>query len=110
MTHQEYVQNRRNEIVAVSHLLRENKIDFLIAIRRLACLKHEVSEDGFDEEFTIFVLMEDDTDHMPEEDLRNICSKDWLDRCDRELNEIKEYYSSEISEGCRKLIKRFAPT
>jgi hypothetical protein len=80
------------------------------AARRLSALRFIVSEDGRDDDFDIFVLLDSETHHLPVGAERDVL---WapavLPKLGAELRRIEEGYRSEVLESCARLVARFGP-
>ena len=97
----------RGEITRTAHALRSRELPFLDGVRRLNALGHEVSLAGHDADFVIFLVVESDTDHIPNFGARAMCAQTWLDQCDNEVKEVEEFYGQEVDAACEKLVERF---
>lgn len=104
---EEYMLKMRKEVVETATSLINNNIDFLTGIREINSLRHQVSNDDFDQDFIVFVAIDSETDHMPDYKLRASCSRSWLEKCDKEIKEIKELNQKQVLEACTKLVDRF---
>jgi hypothetical protein len=104
---EEYMSAKRQEVVEMARDLLEGEIDFLSGVRGLSSLKHEVSDNDFDPDFTVFVAIDSETDHMSNSELRASCSELWLNKCDEEVKEVEELNREQVVEACKKLISRF---
>lgn len=88
--------------------LLSRRLPFLDGVRRLSALGHKVSRTGHDADFLIFVVVDSDTDHIPNVGARAMCAQTWLDRCDNEVKEVEEFYGQEVDAACKKLVERFS--
>jgi hypothetical protein len=104
---EEYMSAKRHEVVEKASSLIKRSIDFLAGVRDLKNLKYEVSDDDFDPDFMLFVAIDTETDHIPVGKLRDSCSVSWLEKCDNEIEKVKEFYHKQLVKACEKLISRF---
>lgn len=104
---EEYMHARRKDVVEVASALISGQIHFLEGVRALTSLCHEVTGLDFDEDFSIFVAIDSETDHLPSEKVRHRFSEAWLEKADKEVCEIKESYNTQVVEACQKLVARF---
>ncbi|ODR87945.1 hypothetical protein ABT47_10215 [Shewanella xiamenensis] len=79
----------------------------LEGVRRLAALSFGGENRNSDPDFSLFVAIDSETDHLPGEATRSSCSAAWLEKCDRELEEIEKYYGASINSACERLVARF---
>jgi hypothetical protein len=96
------------EITHAANALLSHQLPFLDGVRRLYAIGHEVSRTGHDADFAIFVVVDSDTDHIPDVGARAMCAQTWLDQCDSEVKEVEEFYGQEVDAACKKLIERFS--
>jgi Protein of unknown function (DUF2489) len=96
------------EIAHAASALLARQLPFLDGVRRLNALGHEVSRTGHDADFVIFVVVDSDTDHIPNVGARAMCAQTWLDQCDNEVKEVEEFYGKEVDAARKKLIERFS--
>lgn len=107
VSHEDYIAQLRLEVVSLARSLQASSSDFLYSVRRLSALRHEVCSDSFDADFSIFVVIDSSTDHLPSAQARSHCSVDWLKVSDEELNEVEFFYRPQVASACIKLIARF---
>lgn len=87
-------------------ILSENE-HYLSNVIKLNSLRFELGENEFDKDFVVFLTISSDTDHIPYGRNRENCSAKWLEKCDKELSEIKEHYRGEVEKSCKSIIERF---
>lgn len=104
---EEYMKAKRNEVVDLATSLLNDKVSFLEGIRALNSIRHQVSDQEFDDDFMLFVEIDSDTDHLPSLDMRANCSVSWLMKSDQEVLKLKELYNKQLKAACNKLILRF---
>lgn len=107
LSHEDYIQQLKNEVVCLAGALLEKNSDYLYAVRRLPALRHEICAEVSDADFNVFVVIDSSTDHLPSAQMRSFCSPDWLAKTDEELKEIGDFYQADLVESCTKLIERF---
>ena len=81
---------------------------YVDAARKMESLAREISSDGFDDDFIIFTAFGSETDHIPLAKIRDKCSREFLEKSDKELEKIKSFYQERIEASCLKLITRFS--
>jgi hypothetical protein len=76
------------------------------ASRLLASCSHSLREDR-NSEFTFFIAVESETDHLPVGEYRNQWAADSLKAKDEEINSIEEFYRRDAVAAATFLLKRF---
>lgn len=77
-------------------LLRE--FPFLDGVRQPNALGYLVSPKGHD--FLIFVVVDSETDRLPNTGARAFCAQSWLEQCDNEVKEVETFYGQTIDAAC----------
>jgi hypothetical protein len=57
--------------------------------------------------FFPIIAVDSETDHLPRGDMRNYCSKDFLERSDKEASEYLKDCSDNVIEACLQLLDKF---
>ena len=96
------------EAVLLAKSILADKGDYLRNVSKLNFLRFELGENEFDEDFIIFIEVSSETDHIPYSIARENCSTKWLEKCDNELSEVKDYYRNKIENSCNSIIGRFS--
>lgn len=104
------VLTSRQEVVHTAQALASGSLPFLDGIRRLDALRFEVSPLDHDPDFTLFVAIASQADHLPNEEVRHLCTPVWLQICDRDVRELEEFYRTQVESQCAKLVQRFSRT
>ena|SRR5579871_3618109 len=111
MTLDEESQKRnRKRVLVVAKDTLDGIVGIIEGSRMLFDLRHTVTEDSFDPDFNIFVLVASETDHLPIGEVRKYWAPDSLAQKDIEIKETEEFYRNDVKAGCRKLIQRFSGT
>jgi hypothetical protein len=97
-----------SEIATLAADLLDGTAPYLAAVRRLSSLRHAVADNGRDEDFMIFLVIDSETDHLPPEHARAYCAPAWLAKCDEETNAVEAFYRESVREACERLVQRFA--
>lgn len=96
------------EAVSLAKSVLADEGDYLNNVSKLNSLRFDLGNSEFDEDFLIFIEISSETDHMPLGNTRENCSAEWLEKCDKELSETKEYYRAKIERSCKSIIERFS--
>ena len=104
------VRAARSEVVRIAQALASGSLPFLHGIRRLDALRFDVSPLGHDPDFTLFVAIASQADHLPSEEVRHLCTAAWLQTCDRDTRELEEFYRAQVKSQCEQLAQRFSKT
>ena len=108
LSHEAYIEQQQAEAVHVAELLLVGNTDFLVAVRHLSGLRHEIGTSSSDEDFNIFLVIDSQTDHLPAGETKLPCSPEWLKKSALAVKDIEFFYHSELVAACNKLIKRFS--
>jgi hypothetical protein len=103
---EEYMANKKAEVVHVSKDLIENKLGIIEGVRKLSKLHHIVSKDVFDPDFLIFTAIDSETDHLPIRAVRKHWSLSALEMKDKEISEAEHLYKEQVIKACRNLISK----
>ncbi len=96
------------EAVSLAKSILADEGDYLKNVSKLNSLRFELGKNEFDEDFIIFIEVSSETDHIPYGTARENCSTQWLEKCNKELSEIKTYYRDKIEISCKSIIGRFS--
>lgn len=83
-----------------------NDTDLIEGCRKLTSLCEQVDE-GENEIFFPIVAIESETDHFPIGSMRERCSKEYLERADKEMAEYLREERSDIISSCKEIISFF---
>ena len=107
MRTEEYPIFIRGKIVAICEAMLREEIGIITGSRILKSLGFELFADH-DEDFSMFVAIDSETDHLPVDFERRNWSIEALERKDKEIENYEASAKADAFETCRKLIKRFA--
>ncbi len=79
----------------------ENYFDNVIALWRIG---NEKYGQCWETEYHVFGVIESETDHLPLKHVRPNCSADFLIKADKELAETIQYYRTDLTDACNKII------
>lgn len=91
-----------------ARLLRDGKMSVVEGAWKLSALKHEVTQEDFDDDFMLFVAIASETGHLPLGEARQQYAKEALVRADKEIEEVEKIYRTQVKTACEKLIARFS--
>lgn len=100
----------RQEVIRIAQALASGSLPFLQGIRRLDALRFEVSTLDHDPDFTLFVAIASQADHLPSEEARHLCTAEWLQACDGDARELEGLYRAQVESQCAQLVQRFSRT
>jgi hypothetical protein len=75
-------------LVAVARELDAGHIHLIDGIRRILSLKCSVSQLEHDADFSTFVAVDSESDHLPGAEQRNLCTQAWLTECDLQTGRL----------------------
>ncbi|WP_295645980.1 DUF2489 domain-containing protein [uncultured Methylibium sp.] len=96
------------EVVRAATALLQDSLPLLAAVRALADLSRALEVDVDDPDFSLFVAVDSETDHLPGADARTASSSSWLTQCDRELAEVERVHGPAVRAAAERLLLRYA--
>ncbi|RSZ24078.1 DUF2489 domain-containing protein [Variovorax beijingensis] len=99
---------RAKAVVDTARGLADGTVLFVEGVRQLAALRFEVSRLDHDRDFTLFVAIASESDHLPPHELRSQCASAWLEQCDREARELEVLHRQQVRAACARLVGRFS--
>lgn len=94
------------KIVAICEEILAGKIGIIAGSRSLVSLHFQLFEKD-DSDFSVFRLIDSDTDHLPVDEERKNWSIKALERKDEEIKEHESFYEDMAFTACKELIERF---
>lgn len=98
----------RKSVVDVARSLADGSAPFIESVRQLVALRFDVSRLDHDPDFTLFVAIASESDHLPPKELRSQCAPAWLAQCDREARELEAFHLQQVRAACARLVDRFS--
>ena len=98
----------RRAVVDAAGGLADGTVPFVEGVRQLAALSFEVSRLDHDPDFTLFVAVANEADHLPPHELRSQCAPAWQEQCDREARELEALHGQKVRAACARLVGRFS--
>ncbi len=98
------------KIMACEHakaLLNSNSL-FIDRVTELSFIGNRIYGQCWDTEFHIFGLIASEADHLPLEKVRPLCSQDFLEKSDKEVSELIEFYSQDVENACKVILNKFS--
>jgi hypothetical protein len=80
---------------------------YLDNILEISQAGYELVDDLFDTEFHIFAVIISETDHLPTNKVRPLCSESMLKRSDAELVTIIKHYKADVANACHKILSKY---
>jgi hypothetical protein len=99
----------REQIRPLLQSLPGGTLPFLDAVRQIAQVstQHDALRD--DPDFLLFCAIESETGHLPASTARAMCSPDWIQACDQEIESVRRFYGAQIAAACGRLLARCRP-
>lgn len=85
--------------------LLESDTDYLDEVIELWQIGNSLYGQCWDTEFHVFGVIESDTDHLPLNKVRPLCSREFLLKSDQEIAEVIQFYKKDVFDACNKIIK-----
>ena len=98
----------RKAVVDAARGLADGTVPFVEGVRQLAALRFEVSRLDHDPDFTLFVAIASESDHLPPHELRSQCAPAWLEQADYEARELEVLHRQQVRAACARLVDRFS--
>jgi hypothetical protein len=95
-----------SKIVATAQAVLAGELGIIAGARRLCGLGHEIGADR-DSDFTFFVGLDSETDHLPIGEVRQHWNVEALREKDAEIAQAEAFYRERAFEKCRRLIQRY---
>lgn len=95
-------------VVDTARGLADGTVPFVEGVRQLAALRFEASRLDHDPDFTLFVAIASESDHLPPHELRSQCASAWLEQRDREARELEVLHRQQVRAACARLVGRFS--
>ncbi len=108
MSHEEYVQKKRNEAAAVARGMLEGSIHYLEGAIQLSSLRFEIEVAEDDKDFLVFSGVSSETDHLPLGSARDHWSKDALERHEPEIQQTIKWAKEISLSECKSIVGRFS--
>ena len=108
MLDESHLRAARKAVANAARSLADGTVPFVEGVRQLAALGFEVSRLDHDPDFTLFVAIASESDHLPPHELRSQCAPAWLEQCDREARELEVLHRQQVRAACARLVGRFS--
>jgi hypothetical protein len=110
MTSQTYNEEHRQflsrKIVAAAQSILSGELGVIAGARQLCGLGHQVGADD-DADFTFFVAIDSESDHLPIGEVRQHWNPEALRAKDAEIASFEAFYREKAFEICRRLIEKY---
>ena len=103
-----HLRAARKAVVDAARGLADGTVPLVEGVRQLAALRFEVSRLDHDPDFTLFVAVASESDHLPPHELRSQCAPAWIEQCDREARELEVLHRQQVRAACARLVDRFS--
>lgn len=100
------VKNKRAELISLSTAMLEGKINLIEGVRKICSLRHEVG-DPDNEVFLPIRAIDSETDHFPVGKIRERCTREYLQRMDKEMQLYLADAKDDILTSCREIVQVF---
>lgn len=100
----------QEKIAACEHakaLLNNNSL-FIDRVTELSYIGNRIYGQCWETEFHVFGLIASEADHLPLEKVRPLCSQDFLEKSDKEVSELIDFYSQDVGNACKAILSKFS--
>ncbi|UTW44196.1 hypothetical protein KFE80_07210 [bacterium SCSIO 12696] len=87
--------------------LLDSDVNYLDNVIELWRLGNSFYDERWGTEFHVFGVIESDTDHLPTEKVRQYCSSMLLERSDKELKEVVNFYREDVKKACSEILTKY---
>ena len=105
-TNETEILRAQSEVVILARSILSGTLGIVEGSRRLCSLGHALGVDR-DPDFTFFVAVDSETDHLPVGEVRRHWAADALRRTDEELRACESFYRDRAVRVCQSLIQRY---
>jgi hypothetical protein len=105
-TNETEILRAHSEVVSTARAILSGSIGVVEGARQFCKLGHALGVDR-DPDFTFFVGLESETDHLPVGEVRRHWAEDALRRTDEELRGCEAFYRANAFRVCQSLIQRY---
>ncbi len=98
----------KGNLVKAAKELDAGHVNFIDGIRRIMSLKWSVSQLDHDPDFSTFVAVDSESDHLPGAEQRHLCNQAWLKECDLQAARLEAFWGREVRAACAALVTRFS--
>ena len=96
--------NRAVELASCFLNSDENYLDNVLEINRTG---NNLVGEVWDTEFHVFGVIASDTDHLPTNKVRSLCSQSMLEKSDEELQGIIMFYKTDVFKACHEILSKY---
>ena len=108
MSHEEYVESKRKRVTEVASGMLDGSIHYLEGAIQLSSLQFEIDVPEDDQDFTVFVVIASEIDHLPIGAPRQYWSKEALERHESEIQESIKWAKEISLLHCKSLSERYS--
>jgi len=105
-TNETEILRAQADVVATARSILSGTLGIVQGSRRLTSLGHALGAER-DPDFTFFVGVDSQTDHLPVGEVRHHWAADALRRTDEELRECEAFFRAGAFRVCQSLIQRY---
>ena len=102
----EYEKDTARASVLAKSLL-EGDQEYLDNILELNQIGNKIYTEVWNTEFHIFGVIASDTDHLPIQRVRSLCSTKMLEKSDLELEQIIKHYKLDVENACKEILSKY---
>jgi hypothetical protein len=95
-------------LIQAAQQLASGQVSFIDGVRRVAASRWSVSRLEHDPDFSVFVAVESESDHLPSTELRQHCAVAWLEESDRQAKQLESAWGDQVRAACGVLVARFS--
>ena len=106
ITHEEYVKERKSEILKLAKRVTENNINVLDACSKIKIFWSE-AELPLNDSYYFFTAISSETDIFPRGYAREVASEEYLKKIDKEESDYLMASEEQIKAECQKLIEEY---
>lgn len=103
--------NNTSRLKKDAHQLAESLLksdnEYLDKIIKLSVIGNTIYGQCWDTEFHVFGVIASDTDHLPINKVRELCSERMLENTDNEIKEVISAYKQDVKRACNEIVVKY---
>lgn len=103
----EDLDNSKIKACSLAKAILTRNTDYLENVLALLKIGNKLHGQVWETEFHVFGVIASDTDHLPTNKVRELCSPKMLVNTDNELSEIISFYSKQVQNSCNEILDKY---
>lgn len=100
-------KNAANRAIELAYCFLKGGEDYLDNVLEINRIGNNLVGEVWDTEFHVFGVIASDTDHLPTNKARLLCSQSMLKKSDEELQGIIKFYKTDVTNACHEILSKY---